>query len=546
MAANTHLIGKQVLALEINAANDAYAIQQKMSELVHKKLIPALSDLFDTLISDTQVVLLDSVTIDIGSIQLDGDYEDKIIHKIMELLEKTIKDKLDNTTYEEDVSRFKHIDKPQKPQRLHSDFSSQEKELDSDNDYGKHSHISKKEKQIDRDDVVTQNKNQSLRRHYFDLWLYWLEKGRLPSYTIQPEEDWMPLILETLGLDIDAITILKHTLRNHPIAKKRLILQHTAKDLKSIVELYTGFSQTWLLDLCKEIKYVLEVVSLKSTSTDYRVLEIDIWQHIFKTVILDRKKLDSFSLGVQVIKLPSIALLIDQVNVEEIINNKAENSLSMLQEILQKEQKGSQITPEEKEISLLKDEDDIDNFRDEDLENEELFTNEEHLESPQFFNNAGVVVLHPFLSSFFEKLGLLEEKDFIDFNARSKAVMLLHYLATAEEAPKEYEMVLPKFLCEMPVNIPLDHTIVLTKEEKEEANTMLQAAINHWGALGGSSPDGLREGFLKRQGKLEQDASGWKLYIEQKTMDILLDRLPWNLSLIKLPWMTDILKVEWR
>ena len=92
----------------------------------------------------------------------------------------------------------------------------------------------------------------------------------------------------------------------------------------------------------------------------------------------------------------------------------------------------------------------------------------------------------------------------------------------------------------------MDHTITITKEEKKEANNLLQAVIEHWGALGGTSPDGLREGFLTRQGKLEKEQTGWRLYVEQKTLDILLDRLPWNLSLIKLPWMKELLKVEWR
>jgi len=35
------------------------------------------------------------------------------------------------------------------------------------------------------------------------------------------------------------------------------------------------------------------------------------------------------------------------------------------------------------------------------------------------------------------------------------------------------------------------------------------------------------------------------LYIEEKTIDILLDKLPWNLSIIKLKWMDEILTVHW-
>ncbi|NJM16308.1 MAG: hypothetical protein HC896_13870 [Bacteroidales bacterium] len=41
--------------------------------------------------------------------------------------------------------------------------------------------------------------------------------------------------------------------------------------------------------------------------------------------------------------------------------------------------------------------------------------------------------------------------------------------------------------------------------------------------------------------------NGWQLFVEQKTIDILLRRLPmgWGLGTIKYPWMPDILQVEW-
>ena len=57
---------------------------------------------------------------------------------------------------------------------------------------------------------------------------------------------------------------------------------------------------------------------------------------------------------------------------------------------------------------------------------------------------------------------------------------------------------------------------------------------------------GLQEEFLQRPGKLTPGKEFNKLQVEAKTLDILLDRLPWNISLIKLPWMDKMLHVEWR
>lgn len=162
-----------------------------------------------------------------------------------------------------------------------------------------------------------------------------------------------------------------------------------------------------------------------------------------------------------------------------------------------------------------------------------------------FVRHAGVVLLHPFLPAFFRKFDLLEEEDFRNALSRHRAVHLLHYLSAGTAGLPEYEMVLPKFLCGMPLDIPLEREITITEEEQEESDTLLQAAIEHWGALGSTSADGLREGFLQRDGKLEKRPNGWYLVVEQKTIDILLDQLPWSISMIKLPWMKELLRVEW-
>ncbi|GAA4276778.1 contractile injection system tape measure protein [Aquimarina mytili] len=537
--ANKHLIGKQIIDIEVNSSDKIYAMQQKVSELVWKDLLPMLTTMFDRIVGEDEVISLNRIELDIGHINLNNRAQIiEIVDKIIKLLEKTIEERVKNLSIHKNGFKVKNENQNDKTFDLKKDVYHR-KQKENLEHYSKEKRTNREH--TDNESKLEKNNRQLLRRYYFDLWLYWLEKGRLPSYTIEPTEDWMPLILETLGIDIDAVTILENKLREYPIALKRLVLQHTGKDLKSIVELYTGFSQTKLLDLCKEIKDLSKNQSAKSIPIDDRVLEINIWQYIFKEVILGRKKLESISLGIAVMKQPFMTFLFKEtVNIKVI---KTETDYPFLQAILEKV---PQVHEKEKEISLLKDDDEIDDGKDGFLEIEDAVSNEEELETPQFFNNAGVVLLHPFLSSFYRKLGLLGEKDFIDFKAQSKAVVLLHFLATAKEDPKEYEMVLPKFLCQMPVNIPLDHSIKLTKEEKVEANNLLQAVIEHWGVLGGTSPDGLREGFLMREGKLEKEQTGWKLFVEQKTLDILLDRLPWNLGLIKLPWMKEILKVEWR
>lgn len=160
---------------------------------------------------------------------------------------------------------------------------------------------------------------------------------------------------------------------------------------------------------------------------------------------------------------------------------------------------------------------------------------------------AGVVLLHPYLAHYFGKIGLVEKGDFIDEAAREKAVCLIHYLASGQTNLPEYELLLPKLLCGFPLEDPLERELVLQEAELEEGERMMQAAIDHWGVIGQASPDGLREGFLQRDGKLENKPQGWVLTVERKTIDILLNRLPfgWSISVVRLPWMKDLLKVNW-
>lgn len=165
--------------------------------------------------------------------------------------------------------------------------------------------------------------------------------------------------------------------------------------------------------------------------------------------------------------------------------------------------------------------------------------------SAWYIENAGMVLLHIFLPTIFRNLGWIAGTAFKTETARHRAIHLIQYLATKEQGLPEYELLLAKFLCGLPFDLPIRRKVKLKKKEQKAAEELLAAAIQHWGALGTSSPDALRQGFLQRAGKLEKRRNGWYLCIEKKTLDILLDRLPWSISMIKLPWMTELLRVEW-
>jgi hypothetical protein len=163
-----------------------------------------------------------------------------------------------------------------------------------------------------------------------------------------------------------------------------------------------------------------------------------------------------------------------------------------------------------------------------------------------FVKNAGVIILTPYLPMFLKELGLTDGKLFISDEAAERAVYLLQYLSSGnEENREEHEMVLNKILCGVEITKPLILQFFISEKEKEECSNLLQAVANNWQALKGTSGEGMRDAFFKRDGLLEQQSNGWNLKIEKTTIDILLDKLPWGISIIQMPWSMEMIFVNW-
>lgn len=163
-----------------------------------------------------------------------------------------------------------------------------------------------------------------------------------------------------------------------------------------------------------------------------------------------------------------------------------------------------------------------------------------------YVHNAGVVILWPFLSTFFQHLNLIEGHGFIDEDAAGRAPHLLQYLVNGQTGLPEYELFLPKLLCGLEDDQPLHRKIQLTEEEVSMSESLVNGVIEQWNSLKNTSPKGLQESFLQREGVLEYQNNQWTLRVESKSHDLLLDRMPWSVNNIKLPWMKAPLYVKWR
>ena len=147
-----------------------------------------------------------------------------------------------------------------------------------------------------------------------------------------------------------------------------------------------------------------------------------------------------------------------------------------------------------------------------DLDNSELY-----------LDNAGLVLIHPFLKSLFENCKLLNKDNTITDS--ETAAHLLHYIATGKEQDYENTMGFEKFLCNIPLAQPIERNIILSEEMKKEVAAMLEAVLSNWDVMKTSSAELLQNEFLQRPGKLNSNGDESPVVtMERKTQDVFIQR----------------------
>lgn len=162
----------------------------------------------------------------------------------------------------------------------------------------------------------------------------------------------------------------------------------------------------------------------------------------------------------------------------------------------------------------------------------------------QYIQNAGLILIHPFIKTFFEHCDLLDPKNQQLLNPELCA-HLLHYIATGKTNAPEYDMVFEKFLCNIPMNQTINKHIKLSRKHKTQAKNVIESVQHNWNPMKTSSSALLRNEFFQRSGKLVVTDHDYTLTVERKAQDILLDKLGWGLGLVKLPWKEKFIFVNW-
>jgi hypothetical protein len=171
-----------------------------------------------------------------------------------------------------------------------------------------------------------------------------------------------------------------------------------------------------------------------------------------------------------------------------------------------------------------------------------------------YIANAGLVLFNPFLPRFFERLGLLTPASddgpptIQGLEARSRAVHLLQWLVDERLETPEPDLALNKVLAGIDLTEPILPGHAASDDDLAIAQGLLEAVIQHWPPLANTSPAGLRETFLQREGRLElptMEDNRWTLVVQRRTVDILMNQMPWPLSPVRHRWMPAPLFVDW-
>ncbi|MTB52951.1 contractile injection system tape measure protein [Lewinella sp. W8] len=168
------------------------------------------------------------------------------------------------------------------------------------------------------------------------------------------------------------------------------------------------------------------------------------------------------------------------------------------------------------------------------------------IEEAIFIENAGLVILGPFLARYFSTLNMLDGKVFASEEQAIRGAQLLQYVATGLTESPEHLLVFNKILCGLHPSVPVPGSIDLTEKEEQVSSQLLQAVMQNWDKMKNSTVENFRGSFVLRPGMLMEREDQWSLAVESAGYDVLLKFLPWTISVVRLPWMEKFITVDWK
>lgn len=482
-----HIIQKNIIEIELPASEDAFIWQEMLVRLCEEKMEKMLEDLLDELDNPSATISIDQIQIELENIST-KDFEKQFLEAFKTAI------------------RIELIEKINVEKQVFS---------------------------------VLPNEFLLSQKSELQLFIYFLKNGTFPWWTkVASIAEIENKIIQYLSYESkeNLRKILAETFKNENV-RRRFIFQFTENFQSKFLHFFDvkyeqtlGFFEAVFIEVSKLLyqenyskKEINEVIKIELLNeiVEVKVLNISI---LFKNIFY---------------QLNSKYSLINQKTAIEI-----ENFIQKITFIFQEKKQTYSINSESIGFEVFKD-----NIFAKNIEKEVTSIKKSSKENQAvtiegiYINNAGLVLLAPFLSEYLKACEVVQKEELID---KDLAVHAIQYLITGKQQTPENELVLNKILCGIPIETEIALTVELSDEIKAEAKKMLEAVIFYWDILQDTSIEGLRNSFLKRKGKISVREDGdWLLQVEQEGYDMLLGHLPWTYSIIKLPTMNKTLWVEW-
>ena len=509
-----HQIKKQLFELTLSQRKDAYRVQQLVSEHYRTHIIQLLEKAFDELAPAEDILRIEKLEIDLGIIHEreieTRRWEDLLFKKLTEQLSLMMQNR---ETFPE---------------------------------------------------LTVLEKNESIA----DQWLHYMQHGYLPYNATKADGEWLLQVLTAFASDYRSITALRALIHGSDIATERIVLQHNISFLVALLEALCSTSQKAIPVIIEELTDILEWQNqLKEDKIEggRKGISLQVWSRVLQVAARRSMPMDETNLIHQLVEYFSIGIAVHEHIPVKYFSKKRKTGLILKQIIngikRQKENENretgirtpaSKLNGVDKAIPVNSLNPSVE--RNISIEKPSVFDSGQLMsegrggrekEDSIYVKNAGLVLIHPFLLRFFSNLSLIENEEFISAESHQKALVLLHFLATGEMEVEEHALVTAKLLCGYPLHKPVQKQFDLTAGEKEECELLIKNIVGQWDILGNTTADGLRQGFLQREGKFSSEKGKQTLYIEPQAIDLLLDYIPWSISMVKLPWMNDILWIDW-
>ncbi|MFZ3087612.1 MAG: contractile injection system tape measure protein, partial [Methylotenera sp.] len=425
-----HIIRKQTLNLELfGTESQGLALQQELPQVIGQYINPAIENVFNRYSNLHEYITIDYLEIDAGNLSFEYLAQDLAGH-VEQLLEKALREKM-----------------------LGIEFSSV---------------LNQKEEEISdtEGNVKLRTYSQSVRTAF----IYFLRTGRLP-WSFQLDEG--KRLEDTI---LDAWQNLTAAQRLAWQADVRAALVDGDIRQRMIFQFSTAFLEKLLALLLPNAHQALSVLimlvnQLEVNATDKKILSQVFWRVVAKYMATHDALNVHSAVNIKEVMQQIAALIPIRILTQNVLQltdfikfferydvHLLPHHLNALKskDTAHQVQKNIRKTASIVNKSVNENKHDAESGRMNGAHHKEeqfLFDEVPDVKEGIYTNFAGLVLLHPFFPQFFEVLGIVVNDEIVQ---PSRAVSLLHYLATGQRNAAEYELVLPKILCNVPLSTPVE------------------------------------------------------------------------------------------